>query len=281
MAKNFLLTSEQKLERKLKEAILAIRIERAYSKDKILELYLNEIYLGIGSYGVAGGRLNYFSKELSELIDRGGGLSRRPAEGAQQLSSVPQDARSHRPAQLDHRSDGRGWLHHAASSRKRPRPSRSTVNIRPFGTQIYAADYFAEEVRRRLMDMCRRGWPVRPRRAHQPSATARVNGGLSVRTTLDPEPAAHGPQGPDRRVCVAFDRDKGWRGAVQKIEIGRRLGRDAGRASKVPTTWHPGGSASCSTRSAAKAVDRAAPSPPGRRHPRGRARGRWRSPSRR
>ena len=67
VAKNFLLSSEQKLDRKLKEAILAIRIERAYSKDKILELYLNEIYLGIGSYGVAAAALNYFSKELSEL----------------------------------------------------------------------------------------------------------------------------------------------------------------------------------------------------------------------
>ncbi|MGI9410641.1 MAG: transglycosylase domain-containing protein, partial [Hyphomicrobiaceae bacterium] len=53
VAKNFLLTSERSFRRKLKEAILAIRIERAFSKEKILELYLNEIYLGIGSYGVA------------------------------------------------------------------------------------------------------------------------------------------------------------------------------------------------------------------------------------
>ena len=51
-------------QRKLKEAILATRIEKAYSKDKILELYLNEIYFGIGSYGVAAAALNYFNKEL-------------------------------------------------------------------------------------------------------------------------------------------------------------------------------------------------------------------------
>jgi hypothetical protein len=111
VAKNFLLSSEQKLDRKLKEAILAIRIERAYSKDKILELYLNEIYLGIGSYGVAAAALNYFSKELSELCHRRGRLSRRPAQGAQQLPSLPQDAGSHRAPQLDHRSDGGGRLH--------------------------------------------------------------------------------------------------------------------------------------------------------------------------
>ncbi|MEM1370842.1 MAG: transglycosylase domain-containing protein, partial [Pseudomonadota bacterium] len=64
VAKNFLLSSERKIERKIKEAILAIRIESAFSKDKILELYLNEIYLGIGSYGVAAASLNYFNKEL-------------------------------------------------------------------------------------------------------------------------------------------------------------------------------------------------------------------------
>ena len=64
VAKNFLLTNERSFARKLKEAILATRIEKAYSKDKILELYLNEIYFGIGSYGVAAAALNYFNKEL-------------------------------------------------------------------------------------------------------------------------------------------------------------------------------------------------------------------------
>ncbi len=67
VAKNFLLSSEQNYERKLKEAILAIRIERAFSKDKILELYLNEIYLGLNSFGVAAAALNYFNKELKDL----------------------------------------------------------------------------------------------------------------------------------------------------------------------------------------------------------------------
>ena len=62
VAKNFLLTSEQKLERKIKEAILAVRIERAYSKDRILELYLNEIYFGMNSYGIAAAGLNYLTK---------------------------------------------------------------------------------------------------------------------------------------------------------------------------------------------------------------------------
>ena len=67
VAKNFLLTSEQTYKRKIKEAILAVRIERAYSKDQILELYLNEIFLGVSSYGVAAAALNYFGKKLEEL----------------------------------------------------------------------------------------------------------------------------------------------------------------------------------------------------------------------
>ena len=67
VAKNFLLTSDVTLKRKIKEAILAFRIERTLSKKRILELYLNEIYLGFGSYGVATAALNYFNKSLDNL----------------------------------------------------------------------------------------------------------------------------------------------------------------------------------------------------------------------
>ena len=67
VAKNFLLTNEVSLNRKIKEAILAFRIERALSKERILELYLNQIYLGEGTYGVASASLEYFDKPISEL----------------------------------------------------------------------------------------------------------------------------------------------------------------------------------------------------------------------
>src|SRR6202041_3014493 len=67
VTKNFLLTNEVSFTRKIKEALLAMRIERAYSKDKILELYLNEIYLGLGAYGVAAASLVYFDKSVNEL----------------------------------------------------------------------------------------------------------------------------------------------------------------------------------------------------------------------
>ena len=67
VAKNFLLTNEVSINRKIKEAILAFRIERALSKERILELYLNQIYLGSGAYGVAAASLEYFDKSIKEL----------------------------------------------------------------------------------------------------------------------------------------------------------------------------------------------------------------------
>ena len=67
VAKNFLLNNEVSLKRKIKEAILAFRIERAYSKERILELYLNQIYLGQGTYGIAAASLEYFDKSIKEL----------------------------------------------------------------------------------------------------------------------------------------------------------------------------------------------------------------------
>ena len=67
MQKIFYLTSEVSLKRKIKEAILAFRIERAYSKERIMELYLNQIYLGEGTYGIAAASLEYFDKAVSDL----------------------------------------------------------------------------------------------------------------------------------------------------------------------------------------------------------------------
>ena len=94
VAKNFLLKDElaaehddkvAKFTRKVKEIILSFRIEQALSKDKIMELYLNQIYLGARSYGVAAAALEYFDKPLDQADDRGSGFPRRPAQGAQRL----------------------------------------------------------------------------------------------------------------------------------------------------------------------------------------------------
>ena len=206
VAKNFLLSSDRTIERKLKEAILAIRIERAMDKDKILQLYLNEIYLGLGAYGVAAASLNYFNKELGDL----------EIEEMAYLAALPKAPNNYHPFRRTKEATARrnsiialmaenGYITEAQATAAAAKPL--TVNIRPFGTQIHAADYFAEEVRRTLVGM-----------DDQFGEDALYRGGLSVRTTLSPR-----LQGFARRALidglVAFDRKHGWRGPVEKIAV--------------------------------------------------------------
>ncbi len=235
VAKNFLLTSDRTLERKLKEAILAIGIERAYSKDKILELYLNEIYLGLGSYGVAAAALNYFNKELKDLS----------IEEAAYLAALPKAPNNYHPFRRTKEATvRRDWIidqmqDNGLVTGEQGRAAKAkplTVNIRPFGTQIYAADYFAEEVRRSLVTQFGEDG-LYGRSDRSSVGDGRVNGGLSVRTTFDPA-----LQRMARKALtdglVAFDRSKGWRGAVQRIEISGDWGA-ALNAIEVPTDLQP------------------------------------------
>jgi penicillin-binding protein 1A len=216
VAKNFLLSSQQTFERKLKEAILAIRIEKTFSKPEILELYLNEIYLGLNSYGVAAAALNYFGKELAQLA----------LEEVAYLAALPKAPNNYHPfRKKKEATDRRNWVldqmaENGFISTEQARAAKAkplTMNIRPFGTQIYAADYFAEEVRRQLIE--RYGEDGLYGRTERTGGTSEgVNGGLSVRTTLDPRLQKIG-----RRVLidglVAFDRTQGWRGAYKRIDI--------------------------------------------------------------
>lgn len=84
VVKNFLLSNERSYVRKIKEAILAYRMERAMSKDRILELYLNQIFLGQRAYGVAAASLEYFNKSLDELTVAEAAYPGRPAKGAEE-----------------------------------------------------------------------------------------------------------------------------------------------------------------------------------------------------
>jgi penicillin-binding protein 1A len=203
VAKNFLLTSDRTFDRKIKEAILSIRIESAYSKDKILELYLNEIYLGMGAYGVAAASLNYFNKELKDLT----------IEEAAYLAALPKAPNNYNPFKAKAKAtERRNWIigqmaengyiteEESAAAQKKP----LTVNIRQATTQGFSADYFAEEVRRSILA--------------EYGEEKLYAGGLSVRTTLDPK-----MQLMARTALVAglvkFDRTQGWRGPVAKIDV--------------------------------------------------------------
>jgi penicillin-binding protein 1A len=204
VAKNFLLTNEQSMDRKIKEAILATRIEQTFSKDTILELYLNEIYLGLSSYGVAAASLNYFGKELHEL---------NTAECAY-LAALPKKPSALDPIKNEKEARiRRNWVigqmlkegyidkaEHAAAI------GDDSLGYNPpsTGTRIFAAEFFAEDVRRELISMY--------------GEEKALSGGLSVRTTLDPKYQRFAKEALVDGL-VKYDRSRGWRGPVKQIDL--------------------------------------------------------------
>ena len=201
VAQNFLLTKEVSLRRKIREALIALRIERAYTKDKILELYLNEIYLGAGSYGVAAAAINYFGKSLDELsVAEAAFLAALPkAPNNYHPVRRPEAARTRRDYVVGRMlADGAITADEAAIAEATP------LSVPPGATgAIASAPYFAEEVRREL--------------AQRYGDDGLYEGGLSVRTTLDPHLQAIADAAL-RDGLVAYDRRHGWRGPVAHFD---------------------------------------------------------------
>src|SRR6201981_1423307 len=202
VAKNFLLTNEVSFQRKIKEALLALRIERTYSKDKILELYLNEIYLGMGAYGIAAASLLYFDKSVDQLTI---------AEAAY-LAGLPKAPNNYHPFRSRERAiERRNYVidrlvedrYITAQEGEKAKKEPLNVTPRPTGAHIFAAEYFAEEVRREIYEKY--------------GETKLYEGGLSVRTTLDPKLQVMARKALDDGL-VRFDEAKGWRGPVTKID---------------------------------------------------------------
>jgi penicillin-binding protein 1A len=203
VAKNFLLTNEVSFTRKIKEALLAMRIERAYSKDKILELYLNEIYLGLGAYGIAAASLVYFDKSVNELtIAEASYLAALPKAPAALHPVRNRDRAIERRNYVIDRLLENGWIKQADADAARKDPLN--VTNRSNAAHIFAGEYFAEEVRRDIFERY--------------GEKKLYEGGLSVRTTLDPK-----LQVMARKTMAAglvnFDEAQGWRGASSKIDV--------------------------------------------------------------
>src|SRR3974390_2414886 len=203
VAKNFLLTNEVSFTRKIKEALLAMRIERTYSKDKILELYLNEIYLGLGAYGVAAAALVYFDKSVKELtVAEAAYLAALPKAPAALHPVRNHDRAIERRNYVIDRLQENGWIKTADAEKARKEPLVVTNHAN--SAHIFAGEYFAEEVRRDIFERY--------------GEKKLYEGGLSVRATLDPK-----AQVMARKTMVAglvnYDEAQGWRGAVSKIDI--------------------------------------------------------------
>ena len=224
VAKNFLLSSEQTWDRKIQEALLAIRIESTFSKDKILELYLNEIFMGtVGgqTYGVAAAALNYFDKALYQLTLAETAYLAALPKGANNYNPFryPQAAVERRNWVLDRMAED-GWitLEEATLAKEEP----LTVVPRASGHRLYSAGYFTEEVRRELAKLY--------------GEDQLYGGGLSVRTTLDPRLQEYARKALMDGL-IAYDHTKGFREPVASIEIGEDWGLDVNKViplSDVP-----------------------------------------------
>jgi len=208
VAKNFFLTSERSFERKIREALLSFRIEATYSKEKILELYLNEIYLGLGNYGVAAAALNYYDKSVHELtIGEAAYLAALPKAPNNYHPFLKRERAIERRNWVIDRMVENGYVSPEAGEKAKAEPLG--VNPRVLSPNTYAAGYFAEEVRRELLDRY--------------GENKLYEGGLSVRATLDPK-----VQLMARRALVdglvRYDEAHGFRGPMRNIDIGQDWG---------------------------------------------------------
>ena len=218
--KNFLLSGDRRAERKIKEIILAARVEEALSKEKILELYLNEIFLGQNSYGVAAASQTYFNKTLSDLA---------PHEAAF-LASLPKAPSDYHPVRRKDRLLARrnfvlremfenGYISEAEYQSEKSQPLRSVQNgdFDSFKEELPPRDYFTDEIRRQLSQDFGEG--------------EFFSGGLTVRATIDNEmqPIAANAL---RQQLEQYDRSIGvWRGTGETIETDLLAEEESWRAA--------------------------------------------------
>ena len=219
VARNFLLTNELSYTRKIKEQLLTLRIERAFSKDELLQLYLNEIYMGVGAYGIAAAALSYFDKAVDELT----------LPEAAFLAALPKAPGNYHPVENTERAtERRNWVlgRMAANGMISGEEARAamdvplTVQLRTRGTHLAAADYFSEEVRRLV--------------AGEFGEERLYLEGLSIRTSLDPHLQVLARTALMDGL-VAFDEERGeWRGPLSRLLPG---GQDP--ASQLLALDHP------------------------------------------
>ena len=170
VAKNMLLTRDQTVVRKAKEAIVARRMESAFPKEHIIELYLNEIYLGGRSYGIGSAALNYFNKSLPELdLSEAAVLASLPKfPGLVNPYTNPERVLLRRNYVLNRMVDD-GYITQEQADDAKAKPLNTTKRL--YGPEYAAATYFVQELRKQLIDLY--------------GEEELKKGGLSIRTTID------------------------------------------------------------------------------------------------
>ena len=204
VAKNFLLTNEVSINRKIKEAILAFRIERALSKERILELYLNQIYLGSGAYGVAAASLEYFDKSIKELNYNEAAL----------LAALPKAPSKYNPYRDKELAKFRRNLvlnnlfeNNFINKKKYLEFKDKPINLKKV-KKVFLEDsqYYIEDVRKNIID--------------QLTYEKVYKQGYNINTPINLELQKIATQSL-RNGLIAYDRRKGWRGPLKNINYSK------------------------------------------------------------
>ena len=204
VAKNFLLTNEVSFNRKIKEAILAFRIERALSKERILELYLNQIYLGSGAYGVAAASLEYFDKSIKELNYSEAAL----------LAALPKAPSKYNPFRNQELAKFRRDLvlknlfdNNFIDKKNFSRLIDSKIELKKL-KKVFLEDsqYYVEDVRKNIIEKL--------------TYEKVYNQGYNINTPINLELQKIATQSL-RNGLIAYDRRKGWRGPIKNIEYSK------------------------------------------------------------
>ena len=202
VAKNFLLTNEISIKRKVKEAILAFRIEKAYTKEKILELYLNQIYLGEGTYGIAAASLEYFDKSVKELDYSESAL----------LAALPKAPSRYNPFRYYDEAKLRRNLvlqnlndNNFISDNELKKYKLKKINLKKRKIELLQeANYYSEEVRR----IIKNNYGFDKLYAE----------GLSIKSALDVDYQLYALSAL-RSGIESYDRRHGWRGAILNTKV--------------------------------------------------------------
>jgi penicillin-binding protein 1A len=222
--KNFLLSNEKTINRKVKEAILAYKITASFTKEKTLELYLNQIYLGSRSYGVASAALHYFGKSINELtIEESALLASLPKAPSVLMSSKNKDRVKLRRDWVIDRMTEDGYITDDQAEEAKAKP----IILKPITTNFVKADFFAEAVRQQI--------------AGKFGENVLYEGGLYVQTTLDPELQKIAEDSLYKGV-LSYDYKHGYRGIAGKIqEINNWLKELSSKfVNQLPHNWEYG-----------------------------------------
>ena len=222
VAKNFLLTNEVSVKRKIKEAILAFRIERAYTKERILELYLNQIYLGQGTYGIAAASLEYFDKSIKKLNYPEAAL----------LAALPKAPSKYNPYKFPELAKFRRNLvlenlkeNNFITKKKLNGFKESKLKLKKRKIEIVnEANSYTEEVRRKVNDLF--GFEKLYSQGLSISTPLKINYQIQALKSL-------------RKGIQDYDRRQGWRGPITNKIKNKRWQKKIEQYKLDPTlNWH-------------------------------------------